>query len=182
MEKKDSIYFPREDSILLGKELEKLVEDMQEHPVLDMGTGSGFLSIIAAKKGCKVTAVDINPKALEVAKENAKDLDIEFKQSDLFSNINKKFYLIVFNPPYLPVKKGAEDIALDGGKKGREILDKFLEQCRNYLNAQGKILFIQSSITGIEETKQKLIELGFNFKITTEKQLFMEKLVVFTAW
>ena len=96
-------YEAREDTLLLIKHMKKYATGKDY--VLEMGTGSGVVAIEACKYAKKVLAVDINPKAITLAKKNAKKIvNITIKKSDLFSNIKKeeKFNLIVFNPPYLP--------------------------------------------------------------------------------
>ena len=122
-------YLPREDSLLLVKHMKKYASGKKD--VLEMGTGSGIVAIEASKYAKNVLAVDINPKAITLAKKNASGIkNITIKKSDLFSNINSnnKFDLIAFNPPYLPYHKDDPDVALDGGKHGYELLGKFLNQ------------------------------------------------------
>ncbi|MDP4012387.1 MAG: class I SAM-dependent methyltransferase [Candidatus Nanoarchaeia archaeon] len=88
----------------VGKDTLKFTEVVSKQKgkkVLDLGTGSGFIGIYLALEGREVTSSDINPNALEVAKENAFNLNAEIKfiLSDLFNNIHDKFDLILFNPP-----------------------------------------------------------------------------------
>lgn len=74
--------------------------------LLEIGCGSGFLSLVAAKGGALVTAVDINPDAVETTKRNAIDNGfpgIAVLRSDLFSALpDTNFDVIVVNPPYFP--------------------------------------------------------------------------------
>ncbi|MFB6215986.1 MAG: methyltransferase, partial [Candidatus Aenigmatarchaeota archaeon] len=82
--------------------------DVEGRKCLDIGTGSGILAVTMAKKGAEVVAADINPEALEAARDRAdqEDTDIKLVESDLFENIEEEFDLIVFNPPYLPGEEG----------------------------------------------------------------------------
>src|SRR3989344_8622037 len=90
------IYEPHEDSFLLVKQIKKLSKDKK---VLDMGTGFGILAETALKSGARdVLAVDINEGVVSYVMSKG----IKAKISNLFSNVNEKFDLIVFNPPYLP--------------------------------------------------------------------------------
>ncbi len=149
-----------------------------------MGTGSGIQSINALMLGFeKVTAVDKNPKALENAKKNANVLGKEIIaiESDLFENVKEKFDIITFNPPYLESEEFKE-IELDGGKKGREILDKFLHRAKMHLNPKGSIYFLQNNLNGEEETKKLLDSIGFKWEIISRQKLFFEELMVFRAW
>ena len=72
--------------------------------VLDMGTGSGVNAILAAKRGARVVAVDINPHVLEAARDNARRNNVaglvEVRYSDVFSAVEEQFDLIIFDPPY----------------------------------------------------------------------------------
>ena len=168
------VYKPREDSFLL----EKAVKEYASGRVLDMGTGTGIQARAAKAKGLQVVACDIDPEALAAAR---KSKGIRFVQSDLFSSISGKFDTIVFNPPYLP-DADPPDIALDGGPTGMELLGRFLTEAKDYLTNNGQILFVQSSITGIGRTKQKLIELGYGWEIISRTRIFFEELAVFRAW
>ena len=72
--------------------------------ILDLGTGSGCIAITLKKElDCNVDAVDISPKALEIAKLNAKNnnVDITFYEGDMLNPINKTYDVIISNPPYI---------------------------------------------------------------------------------
>ena len=164
-------YEPREDSFLLEGQVKKHAKGR----VLDMGTGSGIQAMAAHKQGADVVATDINSQCAQGLPK-----DIPFIQSDLFSNIEGKYDTIIFNPPYLPDETGV--LAEDGGPTGRELLDRFLIEAKAYLAPQGQLLFVQSSITGTNKTKQRLLELGYEWEILSRQRIFFEELVVFRAW
>jgi len=166
------IYEAREDSYLLKKYVSKYAKCK----VLDMGCGSGILSLEALKKTNNVLAVDINKKVVEYCKK----LGINAKYSNLFSNVKGKFDLIIFNPPYLPYDKNEDRetrLMVSGGKKGYEIIEKFLKQAKRYLNKNGKILLLFSSLTG--DINKILKKYSYKFKLLEEKKLFFEKLYVY---
>lgn len=160
-------YEAREDSYLLAKHIKEYAKDKN---VLDMGTGSGVFAIEASKYAKKVVATDINPQSIALAKKNAEKegiTNIKFMVSNLFSKIKKdKFDLITFNPPYLPTAPNIEDrdVALDGGKKGYELLGKFLDKANNYLTTDGKILVIFSELTKPEKVKEIIANNCFYYK------------------
>lgn len=150
-----NVLIPRMDTEVL---IEKLVLDinlMAEKPsVLDIGTGSGAIAIVVQKEtGAKVTAVDISPKALDIAKRNAEknDADIKFVLSDLFGNVEGKFDFVVSNPPYIEtdVVKGLDKevvnnepiLALDGGVDGLDYYRRIVKEAPKYLNKSGKLYF-----------------------------------------
>ena len=169
------IYEPAEDSFLLQKYVRKYAEGK----VLDMGTGIGIQTLTALEKTKDVLAVDINPEAVKLLKQKR----ITAKVSDLFSNVKGKFDLIIFNPPYLPKdEREPEDSALatTGGKKGYEIIEKFLQQAKKFLKKEGKILLVVSSLTGDVEKLFK--KQGYEFKKLEEKKEFFEKLFVYLAY
>ena len=161
----DDVYEPAEDSYLLAKWVEKFSKGKK---VLDVGTGCGIQAIVAAKSGAKeVVGIDKNPKAVENAKLNAKEnnVDCNFFVSDLFSDVKEKFDLIVFNPPYLPTEKeeklgGEINLAFDGGESGRETIDRFLKQYKRFLNKGGFALLLESSLSGIKGEILEEIEIG----------------------
>lgn len=177
------VYRPAEDTYLLADNLK--VEGGEK--VLELGTGCGILSIIAAKEGAEVISTDINPKALECARENAKShgvLDeMDFRKGNLFEPIeNEKFDLIIFNPPYLPVLPSESpesklELAWDGGPNGREIINTFLREFQEYLKPKGRLLFLQSSLSDEEKTLKKLKN---EFEVEIEKkEFFFEKIYLF---
>lgn len=173
-------YFPREDSVLLAEN----VSFQKNEKVLDVGTGSGLIAILAAKQGADILAVDLGKKALENAKANAKKLKllkrIKFLKSDLFEKIPKKekFDKIIFNPPYVP-SESIRWIESDGGKNGRKILDRFLIQFPEFLKQNGKCFFLQTSLNGIGKTESILKKNKMLFEIVARKKLFFEELAVF---
>ncbi len=180
----DGIYEPRQDSRLAAETLED--EELEGKTVLDLGTGCGFLGIIAASNGADVTAADINPGALQSAERNAdeNDVEVECVKSDLFDAIDQRFDVIVFNAPYLP---GSRDDATDeekawsGGEGGRELVDRFLEQAPTYLKDGGFTLLVQSSLTGLDETLAKAEQEGLETAVVATEKVPWEELYVIKA-
>ena len=122
--------------------------------VLDLCTGSGAIAIAIQKEtNANVVAVDVSKEALEVAKENAENNSavIEFKASDMFSEISdRKFDIIVSNPPYIrsgdisglqgEVKNYEPVIALDGGVDGLDFYKIIARDISKHLNNGGVVL------------------------------------------
>ncbi|MDP2907439.1 MAG: DUF2431 domain-containing protein [Nanoarchaeota archaeon] len=166
------IYEPAEDSFLLQKYVKKYANGK----VLDIGAGSGIQALTALEKTKDVIAVDINKEAVKLLKQKK----ITAKVSDLFSNVKGKFDLIIFNPPYLPKdEREPEDSALTttGGKKGYEIIEKFLRQAKKFLKKEGKILLVVSSLT--EDVEKLFKKHGYTFEKLEEKKEFFEKLFIY---
>ncbi len=163
------VYCPSDDSFLLGDYVEKY----SFGKVLDLGTGSGYLGIIAALKGNKVTFADIDPNALKCAESNVllNHLKGQFVLTDLFSNIKGKFNTIIFNPPYL-LSDNLVDKALDGGLNGRQVIDRFLNAVGGHLLKENYVLLLESSLNSYNNDAKRLNAAVF------EKNLFFEKLAV----
>lgn len=82
-----------------------LTLNLKERSVLELGTGSGFISLVLARAGAHVTSSDINPIALEALRENATANGIKLRvvESNLFTAISPNdFDCILINPPYYP--------------------------------------------------------------------------------
>ncbi|MCW4018455.1 MAG: class I SAM-dependent methyltransferase [Candidatus Bathyarchaeota archaeon] len=184
----NDVYEPAEDSFLFADNLHVRTGTR----VLDIGTGSGILGILAAKKALKVIAVDINPHAVRCAAKNAKQNyasdKLFFLQGDLFAPIAEtaKFDLILFNSPYLPSEEGEDEHWLGrawaGGVTGRQVIDRFIKQAPPYLKREGEILLMQSNLAGIEETVKAFQNQKMQVKPFTYLNLpFFEKLALLKA-
>lgn len=180
------VYQPAEDTYLLADNLQ--VNRMSR--VLEIGTGTGIIAIIAAKRASKVIATDINPHAIDCAVKNIitnKTYNVELRKGNLFEPVEgEKFDLILFNTPYLPSSTDEKsddelDAAWNGGLDGREVIDKFLEEVTDYLNPDGKVQMVQSSLSDNEKTLKKFEELGFKASITACEKCFFEEIVVISA-
>ena len=146
--------------------------------ILDLCTGSGIIGITLKKEleefDVKILASDISSRALTVAKENASSLeaDISFVESDLFSNIQDKFDIIVSNPPYIAhddkktIKENVLNydphLALFADEEGMYFYRNIIEKSRPYLNEKG-IMFLEIGY----DQKEKIITLGENNKFET---------------
>src|SRR5665648_372772 len=92
----EDVYEPAEDSFMLAEVAHGMISGDMD--VLEVGTGSGYVSALIKPYVRSLIATDINPNACRCAHKNG----IEVIRTDLFSGINKKFDLVMFNTPYLP--------------------------------------------------------------------------------
>lgn len=175
----DGVYYPREDSLLLAAALGK--ETLAGKKALDMGCGSGFLAVVMAKNGAQVTAADISKDAVKAAKGSAESngVSIDVLQSDLFSSVAGVFDLIAFNPPYLPVAE--DDKTYSGGQTGRDVIERFVRQAPQHLNAGGKVLLLISSLTGERAVMELFQENGFAARVAAREKVPWEGLMVIEA-
>lgn len=184
----ENTYEPTEDSFLFAENL--AVKEGEN--VLDMGAGCGILGIITAEKAAKVVAVDINPYAVRCAKENAKlnrvADKIFFVQGDLFTpiKIGEKFSLILFNAPYLPSESTKDTswlrLAWAGGVTGRQVIDRFICEAPKYLEKNGRILLMQSTLSDVDKTLRRFEESSLRTSVVAKCALpFFETIVLVKA-
>ncbi len=187
IETDDLVYIPSDDTFLLAENLE--IKEGQS--VLEIGTGSGLVSMYASLLSDDVTATDINYNALELAEKNFKlnninTIRLEF--GDLFEPVkNEKFDVILFNTPYLPTD--SDDIinddlnyAFDGGLDGRKVIDRFIDQVSNHLNDKGIVQIIQSSLSDNDRTLDMFDRNGFVAEIAESEKFFFEEIVLINAY
>jgi len=211
------VLIPKPDTEILVERAIDLMQDFHnQHPaqrmkICDMCTGSGCIGISVQVTDCwgsQITMVDISPAALEIAKENARNLwlnknqdDFIFIQSNLFESIpsSEKYDIILTNPPYIPasmvddlLKDGRSEprLALDGDVSitgdrsetddGLEIIRNLLPQAAKHLLPEGTIL-LEAGEYNIEKVQSLAGDLGFSSKIHTdlEGQLRMIELKKF---
>ena len=105
---RENVLIPRPDTEILVEQCIQLMREIEEPNILDIGSGSGAISIAIANelKSSSVTGVDINEDAIRLANENKvlnKVENVNFMKSDLFEKLDEdfKYDLIVSNPPYI---------------------------------------------------------------------------------
>ncbi len=169
------VYPPSEDSILFIESLEV----SEGERVLEIGCGSGVVSIHCARNGCVVTSGDINPKAVELTRKNAElnGVDIDVRETDVYSNIDGRFDTILFNLPYLPVDEdGLLAKSWSGGPDGLGPLPELLDGAPDHLNPNGRVVVVVSSLMDTPALWD-LID-GRRYEVIGELKLFFEKLSV----
>ena len=189
---------PRPESETLVAVAKRIITNSSKKSlkILELGVGSGCLiiSVFLESKNKSLTGlgVDISDGAINLAKKNLNKYDLadslEIKKSNWFSNVEKKFDLIISNPPYLDseeinclddeVKKYDPLISLDGGKNGLECYNNISKDIWKYLNVDGivclEIGFNQSKALQSIFEKQGLV------KVLTKKDLLnKDRVIVF---
>ncbi len=173
------VYEAAEDSFLLKEAI--LNENLKSMKCLDLGTGSGIQAGAMYEAGSReIICADINYKALLASmQKNSKIKDnIRFIESDLFSSLKGEvFDFIAFNPPYVP----SDEIKfkdLDGGDRGRIIIDKFLTQFLGHLSSNGLCLLLISSLNNKEEIINEIKLKKLFVEVVASKKLFFEELYI----
>ena len=152
--------------------------DLTQKAFLELGCGSGIISLYASQKGAQVTASDINTTALEYLTNASKnnELPVDCIYSDLFENIpEKQFDYIFINPPYYP--KSPESIKQQAWFCGKdfEYFKSLFKQLTNYLSRDNNTYMILSEdcelekIKGIASEKNLIMELVFETKKMAER-------------
>jgi release factor glutamine methyltransferase len=147
---------PRPETEMLAELGWTFLSTLTPATALDVGTGTGCIAIALASKSpnAKISASDISPEALALAKENASKnkVQIEFLQGDGFAALpgDAKFDLIISNPPYIPtaeietLEPEVRDFdprgALDGGADGLDFYRMLAAKAKAFLNPGGKIM------------------------------------------
>ena len=183
----EGVLIPRPDTEVLVEEVIELGKNKGPINILDIGTGSGAITVSLAKylDNAKIISVDISDIALEIGKKNAESNNVNdritFIKSDLFTNIdnNMRFDIIVSNPPYIKrevietLDKQVKDFepynALEGGIDGLDFYRAITTQAKKYLNKDG-ILAYEVGHDQSEEVS-KLMESDGYTNIYTRKDL-----------
>lgn len=148
----ENVLIPRQDTEVL---VEEILFHAKEKSILDMCTGSGCIICSLAKLGNvkQAVGVDISEKALEIAAQNIKNLDVDVLliQSDLFEHVEGRYDIIVSNPPYIEsceiskldpeVRFHEPIIALDGMEDGLYFYREIIKHAPDYLTDNGKLFF-----------------------------------------
>lgn len=181
----EHVLIPRpETELLLEKSLQSLRALPQEAlSVCDVGTGSGILACLIKKNipQARVTAVDVSPQALEVAKKNAQNLNVslDFVEGSLLEGVKGPFHAVISNLPYistkefcdltLSVKEFEPYEALVGGETGTELIEQLIEQAKDKGYKEGMML-LEVGFTQARAVAKKMEQHGF-IKVETFQDL-----------
>ncbi|ANB10054.1 methyltransferase [Streptomyces ambofaciens] len=172
------VYAPQEDTALLTGAL----SDESLPPaasVLDVGTGTGALAVAAARRGARVTAVDVSWRAVCAARVNAarSGVRIRVRHGNLFTPVRgETFDLVLANPPYVPAPAGGRRPrgaarAWDAGHDGRMVLDRICREAPALLRPGGVLLLVQSALSDPERTVGHLREAGLKAAVTRRRRI-----------
>ncbi len=149
---------------------------------LELGAGTGIISILAAKKGAAVFASDISGKAVQNIELNAtkNNVQINIFTSDLFKNIPyMQFDYIIINPPYYSRDPGEEEEYAWFCGSNFEYFKSLFNSLSNYIGKDSKVFMILSEVCDIQKIKSIGMENEFAWKIKMKKQFWGEKNYIF---
>lgn len=188
----ENVLIPQPDTEILVEKAIEEAKKIENVEILDMCTGSGCIGISIAKniENAKVTLVDIGENVIEIAKKNALRNKVEsqltFIQSNMFEKVEKKFDIIVSNPPYIKTDvipkldkqvQNEPHIALDGGKDGLKFYKIIIEEAKKYLKENGKLI-LEIGYDQKEEVENLIKQSGQYKKIEVIKDLSQNDRVI----
>ncbi len=183
---KPSVFHPKYffSSLYLFKFITTL--NLNNKSFLEIGCGSGFISLLAYQKKAIVTCCDINPNAIECTNTNFKknfnteNNNFTVINSDLFDKIPKtSFDYIVINPPYFFEEiKNQNQLAWNCGKNG-EYFNKLFFQLNKYIHNSSKIIMILAENCEIDRIKKIAEDHGFKFELLQQQKIKWELNYIF---
>lgn len=189
IETSTAVYEPAEDSTLAAGLVESYLGDVvyKGLKVLDLGTGTGILGLVAAsnEKVREVTFADINKEAVQLAERNVNNnrntvvARCSYAESNLLSHLQSQYDLIIFNPPYLRHRSDNETLkaAFDGGNEGVEVSIEFLKQAAASLSQSGAIVLVHSSLSNTKKLEDEIRREGFRVLRSEKVHFFFEDIV-----
>lgn len=162
------------------------MDKLDSKNVLDMGCGSGIISLTVSSKKAKCTAVDINPEAVKSTNENFRlnGFVVNAIESNLFEKLYKaeRYDVIFFNPPYYNYEPRDDYERAFGGGKDYRVIRDFLQQSKNYLSKDGFICLITSSDMGVDTMISILKENKCGYNILHTHKGFFETFYIIKAF
>ena len=155
--------------------------DLENKHFLELGCGSGAISVLATHKGAKVTASDIDPKAVENTKLNAgqNGVVLEVLKSDLFDIIPGEFDVIMINPPYYPKDPSRpEEVAFYCGTD-HVYFKRLFQQLAGRITSVSQVFIILSEDCRIDRIKEIALDNGLVLSLHLERRVLGENNFVF---
>ena len=186
----ESALIPRFETEILVDEIVKL--NCKKDKILDIGCGSGAISLALADnmRKSQIYGIDISKEAINLSKRNKEKLNlknVEFFESDIFSNVrDKNFDIIVSNPPYIDeveMKTLEKELsfepqnALYGGKDGLFFYREIIEKSLNYISEKGVLAF-EIGYNQMDIISKMLIEKGFEILLQKKDFAGFDRIII----
>ncbi|HRH32788.1 MAG TPA: methyltransferase [bacterium] len=148
--------------------LANVIKINKNDTVLDVGTGTGLLAILAAKLGGKVTSIDILPQAVELAKKNIKknNVSIDIRCGDLFEPVKKEIFDVIIanvpqenlSPKIIASLSQEVVIGMHGGKNGNETLLRTINNAHSFMHTSSRLYVVVYSMSNFRESIKEIIK------------------------
>jgi release factor glutamine methyltransferase len=162
-------------TLFLLSYLEK--QQLKNQTLLELGCGTGLISLVSARKGATVWASDINAKAIENAKINATQnrSEITFVQSNLFETIaSQHFDWIIINPPYYARKISALDELAWHCGENFEYFHQLFQTLNNYMHEKTQVIMVLTAGCDLSAIFSIARLNSFRFELVDEKKVFFD--------
>ncbi|GAA1865458.1 methyltransferase [Pseudonocardia ailaonensis] len=171
------VYRAQSDTAVLA---DHLARHAAGRDVLDLGTGSGALTLAAWRSGAaSVTGVDLSRRSVLTTRLNCRlrGAAVRVHRGDLFSPVRGgRFGLIVANPPYVPsetavLPRHTAGRCWDAGPDGRAVLDRICAGAADHLTPDGRVLLVHSAVCGAEETIDRFAATGLRAEVVERARI-----------
>ena len=153
-------------------------QNLKKQSLLELGCGSGLISVVAAKRGANVTASDLSEKAIKNTQANARlnQVAVDTIFSDLFENIPpKRFDWIVINPPYYAqTPQNDSDLAWYCGENF-EYFTHLFQSLNNYILESTEVIMVLTKGCDVSTIIKMANRGGFQFQLIREKKVFFDE-------
>jgi len=157
-----------------------MVEAYRADKALEIGVGSGLVTLTLAAKNRWTVGVDVDIEAVKKLR-HITPVEVDLICCDSTEAFRDRvFDLVAFNPPYLP-SEGLGDGAIEGGRGGIEVSKRWVEGAERVLKRGGRVVFVASSLSKRSELLRFVRELGFHVNVLKNMRLFFEELSVIEA-
>lgn len=151
--------------------------DLHSKELLEIGCGSGFVSIAAAKRSANVTCTDLSPAAVNATKKNAaaNSVKMEILQSDLFAAVpQKKYDFIAVNPPYYP--RNPETVEEHAWYAGEDFsyFKRFFRDAKNFVCAGTQLLMVLSDECNLDAIRAIAEKENWKWTLASTQKTFFE--------
>ncbi len=157
-------------------------KNLKDKTFLELGCGSGIISVYAAKKGAIVTATDINTTALVFLEKSASENKVKLTilESNLFEKLeNKSFDYVIINPPYYPKKPNSIKEKAWFCGENFEYFEVLFLQLPAFLSNNNQTYMILSQDCELQKIKHIALKNEIGFKLIVEKKVALEKNYIF---